>query len=80
MSNNTKRKQLEQNIIKEGFKLDLKRAKQIISSPEKIDVAYHGVSVWLKNCNEQNQQVSIFDLDNPEDVRIVPVNELEEML
>jgi small acid-soluble spore protein H (minor) len=58
--------------------MDIIRAKQIVSSPKDIDVLYHGVPIWIKNCNDNNESCSIYDLDNPDDVRIVPVNELEE--
>ncbi|HHY74809.1 MAG TPA: H-type small acid-soluble spore protein [Bacillus bacterium] len=58
--------------------MDIQRAKQIISSPKEITVTYNGVNVWLKNANETNQSVSVFSKDNPDDVRVVPVAELEE--
>lgn len=59
--------------------MDLKRAKQIISSPNEVTVKYHGVSVWLKHTNESEQSVSVFTKDNPDDVMIVPAAELDEM-
>lgn len=58
--------------------MNIHRAKQIISSPDDITVTYHGVPVWLKNTNENNQSVSVFSKDNPNDIRVVPVAELEE--
>lgn len=58
--------------------MEINRAKQIISSPDEITVTYHGVAVWLKNCNEQQQSVSVFTKDNPENVMVLPVDELEE--
>jgi small acid-soluble spore protein H (minor) len=58
--------------------MDIHRAKQIIASPKEIDVTYHGVSVWMKNCNEQNQSVSIYEKTNPENVNVVPAAELQE--
>lgn len=58
--------------------MDIHRAKQIISSPEEITVTYNGVPVWLKNTNENNQSVSVYSKDNPNDVRVVPAAELEE--
>lgn len=58
--------------------MDIKRARQIISSPNEVTVHYHGVSVWLKNCNDSNQSVSIYATTDPDEVMIVPVEELEE--
>ncbi|WP_017755222.1 H-type small acid-soluble spore protein [Calidifontibacillus oryziterrae] len=58
--------------------MDIKRAKQIITSPNEVTVKYNGVSVWLKHTNETDQSVSVFMKDNPDDVMIVPVAELEE--
>lgn len=58
--------------------MDIHRAKQIKASPQEVRVLYHGVPVWIKNCNDRNQTVSIFDFDNPEEVIIVPVEELNE--
>lgn len=58
--------------------MDLQRAKQIISSPKEITVTYHGVPVWLKNTNDTNQSVSVFEKGNPNEVFVVPVSELEE--
>jgi len=66
------------NYEKGSTILDIHRAKQIISSPKEITVTYNGVPVWLKNTNETNQSVSVFMKDNPDDVMVVPVAELDE--
>jgi small acid-soluble spore protein H (minor) len=58
--------------------MDVNRAKQIVSSPKEIGVLYHGVPIWIKNYNESNASASIFNLDNPDDLFIVDVKELEE--
>ncbi|WP_102349781.1 H-type small acid-soluble spore protein [Bacillus sp. Marseille-P3661] len=58
--------------------MDIKRAKQIISSPNEITVTYNGVSVWLKQANETDQSVSVHTRDNPDEVMEVPAAELNE--
>lgn len=34
--------------------MDIERAKEIMSSPGKINVLYNGSPVWLENINENN--------------------------
>ncbi|MGO4886906.1 H-type small acid-soluble spore protein [Anaerobacillus sp. MEB173] len=58
--------------------MNINRAKQIISSPKKTTVLYHGVPVWLKNVNEGTQSVSAFMETDPDEVMVLPIDELEE--
>ncbi|MFX3625651.1 MAG: H-type small acid-soluble spore protein [Ectobacillus sp.] len=59
--------------------MDMKRAKQILSSPGHIPVEYHGVRVWLENCDESTGTVSVHDVDNKKESVQVNVSELKEL-
>ena len=59
--------------------MDVNRAKQILSSPEEITVNYHGVSIWIDNCDEQGNTATIHMRGKHDDKRTVPVAELEEL-
>ena len=58
--------------------MEMNRVKQIISSPKETKVTYHGVPVWLKHYNDAQNSVSVYDLDNPEEIMVLPVDELVE--
>lgn len=58
--------------------MDLNRAKQIISSSKEIKVTYHDVPVWLKNCNEAENTVSVHTETKPDEIMVLPVEELVE--
>lgn len=58
--------------------MEMNRVKQIISSPKEITVTYHGVPVWLKHYNVAENSVSVFTEDNPQEVMVLPVDELVE--
>jgi small acid-soluble spore protein H (minor) len=55
------------------------RAKEIIYSPETINVLYDGVKVYIQNVNDDTEIARIYPLDNPEYVQDVPVSELNEV-
>lgn len=38
--------------------MDVRRVKQILSSPADIDVKYHGTSVWIDHLNEDGRTVT----------------------
>lgn len=58
--------------------MDLKRARQIITSPDEIRVTYNGVAVRLIETDETNNTVSIRPETNPEDLMHLPADELVE--
>ncbi|WP_416829098.1 H-type small acid-soluble spore protein [Ectobacillus polymachus] len=58
--------------------MHVKRVKQILSSPATVNVEYHGVPIWITNCNEQNETAEIHDIDNPNEQVEVPIQELQE--
>jgi len=59
--------------------MDMKRVKQIVSSPADIAVHYHGVSVWIDSYDEANNTATIHMRGNDKEKREVPVQELEEV-
>ncbi|MDX8365880.1 H-type small acid-soluble spore protein [Cytobacillus sp. IB215665] len=59
--------------------MDIKRAKQIISSPNDITVHYNGVSVWIDSCDEQGNVATVHMRGNHDEKRSVPIAELEEV-
>lgn len=58
--------------------MDVKRIKQILSSPATIHVEYHGVPVWIESCDEANGLADVHDINNPDETVQVKVAELEE--
>ncbi|MBD8070512.1 H-type small acid-soluble spore protein [Bacillus sp. PS06] len=59
--------------------MDIRRAKQIISSPDDITVHYHGQSVWIDSCDEQGNLCTVHMRGNEHEKSSVAVTELEEM-
>lgn len=58
--------------------MDPKRAKDIISSPNMINVTYHGTPVYLENVNESSGTASVHPLNQPEKKQVVPLANLVE--
>ncbi|UOY91930.1 H-type small acid-soluble spore protein [Ectobacillus sp. JY-23] len=58
--------------------MDVKRVKQILSSPANIPVSYNGVSVWIESCDEGNAVAQVHDITNPHETVQVNVSELQE--
>lgn len=44
------------------FNLDVQRAKEIISSPETINVNYNGSSVWIDRVNEDGATATVHEI------------------
>ncbi|WP_078544305.1 H-type small acid-soluble spore protein [Litchfieldia alkalitelluris] len=59
--------------------MDIKRAKQILSSPEDITVHYHGQSIWIDGCDEENGLCTVHMRGNENEKSSVEVEELEEV-
>jgi H-type small acid-soluble spore protein len=55
--------------------MDIKRVKEIMSSPENIEVLYNRHSVWLDGVDDKAGRVKIRILDMRENV-YVPVDDL----
>jgi len=59
--------------------MDIRRAKQILSSPEDVMVNYHGQSVWIDSCDEQGNTCIVHMRGNEQEKSSVSVSELEEV-
>lgn len=58
--------------------MDIKRARQIVSSPADIDVTFEGVSVWIDKLHE-DQKMATVHLRGPLEERTqVAIKDLEE--
>jgi small acid-soluble spore protein H (minor) len=58
--------------------VDINRVKQILSSSSRIDVTYHGVPVWIENCDEASGIANVHDLKTPHETVQVEITSLEE--
>jgi small acid-soluble spore protein H (minor) len=58
--------------------MDLRRAKQIISSSADIEVKYNGTSVWIDQLNEDGRTATVHLRGPLEERTIVEVAELVE--
>ncbi|OPJ55049.1 H-type small acid-soluble spore protein [Alkalithermobacter paradoxus] len=57
--------------------MQIRRAKEIVTSPESIEVIYKGKPVWIESINNQTNSAYVKYLDNSERME-VPVMELVE--
>lgn len=58
--------------------MEMERAKQILKSPEKITVLYRGEPVWIDMVDESAEKAQVHTETNPQDVKTIPVWDLEE--
>jgi small acid-soluble spore protein H (minor) len=58
--------------------MEIERAKQILQSPEKITVLYQGEPVWIDMVDESAEKAQVHSEANPDDVKKIPVWDLEE--
>ncbi|RAL26717.1 H-type small acid-soluble spore protein [Thermoflavimicrobium daqui] len=58
--------------------MDMERAKEILNSPEKIEVKYRGTPVWIEMIDETAEKAQVHSENNPDDVKIVPVWDLDD--
>ena len=59
--------------------MELKRAKQILSSPNDINVFYEGTSVWIDDVDENKKLATVHARNTPLKERTqVPVEDLVE--
>ncbi|WP_210364738.1 H-type small acid-soluble spore protein [Bacillus sp. REN3] len=58
--------------------MDVKRIKQILSSPADIDVVYNGAEVWIDKLNEDGRTATVHLRGPLEERTIVEISELEE--
>lgn len=58
--------------------MDIKRAKEISSSPEMVDVTYNGGLIYIENVNMDRDTASVHYLDQPANTQEVSVSQLVE--
>lgn len=59
--------------------MQLQRAQEIIQADAKITVALNGTSVWIESVDAEKNMAKIHLEEKPNDVRTVPVEQLEEV-
>lgn len=62
-----------------GEILDIKRAKQILSSPAEIEVQYNGVSIWIDEIKEEDSTAIVHLEGGIEERTEVDIESLEEV-
>lgn len=58
--------------------MDQTRIKQILSSPNDVEVTYNGVSVWVDELNEDGRTATIHLRGPLEERTVVEIRELKE--
>jgi len=58
--------------------MNTRRAKEIVSSPNMINVTYNGQEIYIENVNESNETAKVHPLNQPEKKQEVPLNSLRE--
>jgi small acid-soluble spore protein H (minor) len=58
--------------------MDARRAQEITTSPEMVEVTYNGQNVYIEHVDQSNGTATIHPLDNPNSKESVPVNSLME--
>ncbi|EIJ78488.1 hypothetical protein PB1_13059 [Bacillus methanolicus PB1] len=58
--------------------MDVKRVKQILSSPADIEVTYNGASVWIDQLNEDGRTATVHLRGPLEERTVVDITELKE--
>ncbi|OEH93271.1 H-type small acid-soluble spore protein [Bacillus solimangrovi] len=58
--------------------MNIQRAKEIVESPETIEVLYNGTKIYIQNVDEKKDTARIFPLDQPSNETEVNVDQLIE--
>jgi small acid-soluble spore protein H (minor) len=58
--------------------MDQTRIKQILSSPNDVEVTYNGVSVWVDELNEDGRTATVHLRGPLEERTVVEIHELKE--
>jgi small acid-soluble spore protein H (minor) len=58
--------------------LNKQRAKEIVSSPNMVNVTYNGQPIYIQNVDDETETARIYPLDNPENEQTVPLSQLKE--
>ncbi|PTX52192.1 small acid-soluble spore protein H (minor) [Melghirimyces profundicolus] len=59
--------------------MNILRARQIVESPQEIEVHHNGVPVWIQNLDESRETARVYTRNQPDDEKTVPVEELREI-
>lgn len=59
--------------------MDLQRAKEIINSPDNIQVLYQDKSIWIESLNEEEQTAMVTTDAQFKEKMTVPIGQLEEI-
>jgi small acid-soluble spore protein H (minor) len=59
--------------------MNVDRAQEILRSKDKIQVELNGVSVWIDSVDSGKQTAKVHAEDNPADVKVVSVEQLQEV-
>lgn len=54
------------------------RAREIMESPETINVTYNGEMIYIQNVDDTNDTARVYPLNNPEAEQDVPLRMLKE--
>ncbi|QTD41273.1 H-type small acid-soluble spore protein [Sporosarcina sp. Te-1] len=58
--------------------MDSTRARQIVSSPDDIEVSYNGVSIWIDKVHEDDRTATVHLRQSMEERSEVAISELKE--
>lgn len=59
--------------------MNIGRARQIVESPNDIEVHFQGVPIWIQHLNEDTETARVYVCADPEDEQEVPVAQLTEI-
>ena len=58
--------------------MDIERAKQLLNSPNNIQVFYKDKPIWIESVNEGNKTAAVTVIAQSEEPMNIPVNQLKE--
>lgn len=58
--------------------MNIQRAKEIVNSGEIANVSFNGQRIYIQHVDEENKTARIYPLDDPEDEKDVPIDQLKE--
>lgn len=58
--------------------MNIQRAKEIVDSGEIANVSFNGQRIYIQHVDEENKTARIYPLDDPEDEKDVPIDQLKE--
>ncbi|MCT2537765.1 H-type small acid-soluble spore protein [Aquibacillus koreensis] len=58
--------------------MNTQRAKEIVDAASMINVTYDGTPIYIQHVNESENTARVFPVDQPENERDVPLDQLRE--